>query len=299
MGILDYFFKVENPSVEEIHQEFDTAESRIIEECDKILQSLNIPKESNIERKASMLESLGFVNSETVKEANKIKQRKETINQAIQLTKLQVDTIKELKQKYPFEKFITVDELNRICKKYNLIYAPVTKYIRDVPEKNVLEMKRVKPLDIKDRDVTKFKVVKFEFFDRATSEYKRFIKNNLLTKEFVYKKDGWGRVDMMGVYNYILENFTGDVGSRSAYRDIKIQIIDKSGLFISAPKTHFDLSKLSKQTDFGYFDVKTVEIKDPVVFEFCKNDICRIITKWGTDDDQSYLDSSLINEIMN
>lgn len=44
MGILDYLFKVENPSVEEIHQEFDTAESRIIEECDKILQSLNIPK---------------------------------------------------------------------------------------------------------------------------------------------------------------------------------------------------------------------------------------------------------------
>lgn len=243
-----------------------------------------------------MLKDLGFVNSETVKEANKIKQRKETINQTIQLTKLQVDTIKELKQKYPFEKFITVEELNRICKKYNLIYAPVSKYIRDVPEKNVLEMKKAKPLEDIDKIQNEYKIRGVNFMVNETDEYKKFVKENVIGKTVNVKLDDISDDKFKKIFG---KQFKGKRCSEFWYDTIKCEKIDKSGLFISAPKTHFDLSKLSKQTDFGYFDVKVVEIKDPVVFEFCKNDICRIITKWGTDDDQSYLDSSLINETMN
>jgi hypothetical protein len=76
--------------------------------------------------------------------------------------------------------------------------------------------------------------------------------------------------------------------------------IDKSGFFIAAPKTHFNLKGLTQKSKFGFFNVLTVTVpKDPIVFEYCKNGICRIITKWGTSDDQSYLDPALTNEIYN
>lgn len=58
-------------TVEEIHKEFDTAQDRILDECDRVLAELNIPTESKIEKKAKMLEELGFVNSETVHQAKK------------------------------------------------------------------------------------------------------------------------------------------------------------------------------------------------------------------------------------
>jgi hypothetical protein len=59
------------------------------------------------------------------------------------------------------------------------------------------------------------------------------------------------------------------------------------------------LPKICQKKPVESFLVKTVEVKDPIVFQFCKGDICRIITKWGTSDDQSYLDPLVINETMN
>lgn len=64
--------------------------------------------------------------------------------------------------------------------------------------------------------------------------------------------------------------------------------------------SHFDTTGLTQTSTNGFS--KTVihrEVKDPVVFEFCKGGFVRIISKWGTDDDQSYLDPSLRNEIEN
>ena len=55
-------------------------------------------------------------------------------------------TINEFKVKYPDSKFITIDQLEHICEKYALIHAPATNYIKDIPEKNVLEMANRKKL---------------------------------------------------------------------------------------------------------------------------------------------------------
>lgn len=88
-------------------------------------------------------------------------------------------------------------------------------------------------------------------------------------------------------------------GITSLYYEAELIKIEKSGLFIAAPNSHFDLRGLSKRSTFGFFNVQTSDLKDPVVFEYCKDDICRIITKWGTDDDQSYLDPRLLNETLN
>lgn len=281
-------------TVEEIHSEFDSAEQKCIDECDNLLKSLNIPTETAIEVKANNLLSLGFRNSSIVKQANVIKENNSKLESIKKLTLSQINTIKELKFKYPFEKFITVDELNRICKKYDLMYASVTHYIKDVPKKNIDDMLKAKKLTKEDAERVGYKIINFEYWDEATNEYKNFINTNVLGKIFNFKSDDIDEYDFEKV---IGNQFKGKKGSTYWFNKILCKKIDKSGLFIAAPKSHFDLTNLSQESEFGFFEVKEVEIKDPVVFEFCKNDIVRILTKWGDGNEKDY--SEINNETLN
>jgi hypothetical protein len=299
-------------TVEQIHAEFDSAEERILNECDAILAQLQIPTESKIERKADMLVNLGFVNSEVVKQANSIKEKQEEIKNKIDITSLQASYIRELKVKYPKEKFITTDELERICEKYNLIHAPVANYIKDIPEKNVLEMTNCKKLYIEDKLEESFiitevdglldfkKLLKilgknnnnYEITNsdviKAHKNYRNINNNDSILREWLFGKPA----DYMVFYD-LKQHHNLD------FRIREYEKIDKTGLFIAAPKSHFNLKGLNKKSKFGFFNVTVTEIKDPVVFEYCKNNICRIITKWGTEDDQSYLDPILFDEKLN
>lgn len=285
-------------TVEEIHAEFDSAESRILDQCDAILAELQIPTETQIEKKAKLLQQLGFENSETVKQASVLKERTREIETKINLTKQQVDLIRSYKVKYPLEKFITVEELERICNKYNLIHAPVKNYIKDIPEKNVLEMTNCKKLDDSDKKEKSILITNFEFWKDASQEYKNFIKNNVLNKEFIINSDTLEYENDFSEFITKL-GFTGNKNSEYWFRKINGNSIDKSGLFIAAPSSHFNLDGLDKKSQYGYFNVEKYEVKDPVVFEYCKNNICRIVTKWGTEDDQAYLDPLLTNELEN
>lgn len=283
--------------VEVIHAEFDSAQDRILDECDKILAELQIPTETQIEKKASIMEELGFVNSETIKQARVLKERTQKLEQKINLTTTQAESIRYFKQKYPFEKFITVDELNRICEKYNLIHAPAKNYIKDIPEKNVLEMKNCKKLEAEDQLGSFSIITDFKFWKNNTKEYIDFINKNVLNKPI----PNWVDTESASSFRRYFQSLNPNIskGGEYYFSKIKVETIDKSGLFVAAPKSHFNLNGLTKKTKFGFFNVTVQEVKDPVVFEYCKNDICRIITKWGTDDDQSYLDPSLTNEIFN
>lgn len=300
-------------TVEQIHAEFDSGEERILSECDKILSELQIPTETQIERKASIMKDLGFVNSETVKQAEKLSENSKQIQQKIDITAKQAETIKYFKNKYPFEKFITVDELERICNKYNLIHAPVSNYIKDIPEKNVLEMKNCKKLEHEDKNTILFIIDKVN----NPKDFKRMLeilgkdpnKWELTNNDVIDSHKKYNRGNYQGSTVYTSWIFDGgsdnmvfvDLKDRHNlnFRIEKYHKVDKSGLFIAAPKSHFNLKGLDKKSKFGFFKVETFEVKDPVVFEYCKDNICRIITKWGTDDDKSYLDPVLQNEILN
>jgi DNA-binding Xre family transcriptional regulator len=259
-----------------------------------------------------MLVNLGFVNSEVVKQANSIKEKQEEIKNKIDITSLQASYIRELKVKYPKEKFITTDELERICEKYNLIHAPVANYIKDIPEKNVLEMTNCKKLYIEDKLEESFiitevdglldfkKLLKilgknnnnYEITNsdviKAHKNYRNINNNDSILREWLFGKPA----DYMVFYD-LKQHHNLD------FRIREYEKIDKTGLFIAAPKSHFNLKGLNKKSKFGFFNVTVTEIKDPVVFEYCKNNICRIITKWGTEDDQSYLDPILFDEKLN
>tara|TARA_R110000868_G_scaffold76573_6_gene220163 strand:- start:1701 stop:2657 length:957 start_codon:yes stop_codon:yes gene_type:complete len=297
-------------TVEEIHEEFDSAQDRLLRECEDILNNLEIPTEGEVERKASDLEALGFVNSETVENYKIFKQSVAKVQNKIAFTENQASEIKELAFKYPFEKFITLDELNRICDKYGLIHAPVANYIKDVPEKNVLEMKNRKPLAFEDAIGKLYQLGGI----KDDTLFRRFnIKDNILNEGIIRKLligidvETWRVNSIMGwlgegsttsTYS-LFRQLIGDTPEHDQYVFQTCTEIDQTGLQVAAPKSHFKLEGLNKITKFGFADVREIEVKDPVVFELCKNNIVRIITKWGTDDDQSYLDDSLVNPVLN
>lgn len=291
-------------TVEQIHTEFDSGEQRILDECDRILAELKIPTESQLERKAKLAQELGFHNSQVVSEAKVFADNRKQIEKTLFVTNEQASLIRYYKEQYPFEKFITIDELKRICEKYGLIHAPVVNYIKDIPEKNLLEIKNAKKRD-KSHTPERVGRLKFELYDWS-SNYEEYLSprhvNGQKHFDIVTKvPDGdirsWDMRQMAQDYftdkgypESRLVNFRGEA---------KLEIDDNQSLFVAAPPSHFNLKGLEQTSEYGYSVVKRIEVKDPVVFEYFKGNVVRIITKWGTDDDQSYLDPALQNEILN
>ena len=275
-------------TVEQIHEEFDSAQERILNEADRLLDELKIPTETKLERKAKALKELGFVNSEPVKQYSKLETTQNEIKKKLELTSTQAEAIRYFSAMYPLEKFITVSELERICAKYNLIHAPSANYIKDIPEKNVLEMKNVKPLDVHDK-ANKLIVPTRLSRLAEKKDHDRYEKNIWLGNPIPEKHPH----NVTGSTMYVKPE-----GMDYIWID-RVETIEKEGLFIAAPKSHFNLKGLNKKSKFGFFTVTVHEVKDPVVFQYCRNNIVRIISKWGTDDDKSYLDSALTNENMN
>ena len=154
----------EDKLVKQIHNEFDTAQDRILREAEEILTELKIPTESAIERKARLMRELGFVKNEVVVQARGLEVKREEIASKIQITKERAELLNHYKMAYPAEKFLTIDELDRICDKYGLIHAPIAHYVKDIPEKNLLEIKNCLHLKnevFADRELCEKAVLKY------------------------------------------------------------------------------------------------------------------------------------------
>ena len=55
-----------------------------------------------------------------------------------------VNLVQHYRMRYPFNKFITLEKLQEICKKYGLIYGPVSRYTGFIPEAKLSEMEKFK-----------------------------------------------------------------------------------------------------------------------------------------------------------
>lgn len=139
------FFKNESKGkssvqiIEEIHNEFDTAQDRLLSEAKSILDNVVLSEVEKMESTAHRLKSLGFIKTALVKKADEITSK-------LVKSKEEASLIMYYKQTYPFLKFLTESELDRICKKWNLVYNSVRTYIKDVPEKNLKEIELSQPL---------------------------------------------------------------------------------------------------------------------------------------------------------
>lgn len=290
--------------IKEIHKEFDSAEDRLLEQAKEILNKNPIILTAQVQenQKARRLKALGFVNTEEVKseqkrlsEAEQERKIIEAKNSGIKTIEEFASIIEEYKREYPFQKFLTIDELNRICRKYNLIYAPVANFKSTVPEKNLLEIENAKVLyqrfTIQDQIVVEIT----EFWDNTPSSLIDFIhKNPIINYKPIGYEERYDEISEENLKRHIKEmGYTGIFGPY-IFKKANKTIERKSGLFIVAPKSDFILDDLTATNKFGYAVINTEVVEDPIVFRYCKGGI-QVITKWGLEAS----DPILINEIEN
>jgi hypothetical protein len=181
-----------------------------------------------------------------------------------------------------------MEEFDRICEKYDLVYARVERYLKDVPEKNISEIENAQPLREWDQIKTKYKF-ELDFFDYVPEEVRDFFKT--------YEHD-----TDKGINDQVLRNLCPvKYAGRYLYKadGITIKVMPRSGLFIVTPKSHFDLSGASNDDDSGkrgFFDFKKIrpEPKDPIVFRHVNGGI-QVLSKWGAEAE----DPTLVNPITN
>lgn len=259
----------------EIHKEIDTAQDRLLNQAKDIIAY----RQSLGNQKAERMAAIGFISAEPV--ISHLKNKEVLVK-----TKEQAALIEYYKMTYPFQKFITEDELDRICKKYNLIYKPIENYTKDVPEKNLKEIENSKerlPCDAPE-DLIWCEIVKDNTFVFVASSggcwcgiwgfewYRIPSKIQGLHFNSRYEVDYYLRSEMGFKTKYLVS-------------DVKNFTQKRNGLFIAAPPSHF------KGEDKSIF---FTEPKDPIVFRFVKGGV-QVLTKWGLEAD----DESLVNEILN
>lgn len=269
--------------VMEIHHEFETAADKLLEEAKSIIQEAATKDVDKVSR----LEKLGF------KQVNQVTQLKPLLQKA-ELSKEQIELLKYYRQEYPFNKFITEEQVKIICHKYNLVCGDVSRFTGFVPEKNLREIERFK---LKEREAnillcketrgekrtfilenaeigTNFHSPSFEHIYIKEQERSRYAKaafQRAVGDEVFYANDDNNLFNI----GFRPENF----------------IIESNSLKICAPVKDMDISGL-ELTD-GY-KLEKKHIPDPVVLQLVKGGYL-ILTAWG--DEAS--DPFVVNEINN
>lgn len=285
------FEKDEQVVIAEIHNEFDTAEDRLLKQANEILSELNPTPHEKIEEKAERLHKLGFVNTPIVKNAEVIKKERKKIETQIVKTKSEAELIQYYKFNYPFLKFLTVDELDKICNKYNLIYAPVNNFIKDVPSKNLKEIEAAHPLKKTDiqKNLSFFKVKSFWF--GVPSKIKSLLRKEVQIDTHFNEDNVPNDSTIMALIKTL--GYAGEYKGY-IYRKATVRVVSQEGLFICAPPSNFNLKGIKKHGKLGYFHIQKFEIKDPIVFRYCRGGV-QVLSKWGLEAN----DEALVNEINN
>ena len=295
--------KTEEELIKEIHNEFDTAPERILQQALSIIseaQNSKVSLESEIEDKAIRLKNLGFVKNGLVDKLEKIEERNRQKDLIINMEMKMAEGIKYYAQTYPFLKFLPISELDRICDKYGLVYAPVKHYKMPVPDKNLQEIENAQPL--KSSDVQPDVVTRTYYDDSYNRKWgynkvKELLGGNSFTDDEIR--------ELAKKHNIpLLYNSTRDFFWKAARKILSdgdmcitkevVETSSRSGLFIAAPKDHFDLTGLTFDKKKGYFQT-TIQIKkDPIVFRYVKGGI-QVLSKWGLEADDPALQMEILN----
>lgn len=252
-------------TVEKIHREVDTAQDRLLSEAKKILTAGLSPEEVISDR----LIRAGFTNTPVVKKAKEIADKRV-------MSQEQATLIGYYAKAYPFLKFLTVEEFDRICTKYSLVYAPVANYCKDVPEKNLRDIERAQSLRDRDYAFDAFFVGNLKTGDRAVDA---FCKDKVIPLDIDFLVND--RVDIQDLRRAVWKAGFKGFAHIGAWPEYELIRHDKNGLFIAAPQSHFNTTNL-KQNKLGFFAFTVKEIKDPIVFRYVQGGI-QVLTKWGVE----------------
>lgn len=257
------------PTVQEIHDSFDTATQKAVEQAKNIIAKANY---ANLEKRVSILRSLGFNNMPEVLEHDEGKS--ERAKAAATIT-----TSEKWSQAYPQYKFITLENVVALCKKYGLFCAPVGRYKGSIPEKNLQEIASFK---VKDEDIyyeEKGWVDRFEFDFNNSYRFR--------SQAFV--------AEAMALYEKEMFRVRAPMDAHDRYmfdqRNPTRPTFTPVPKFICAPKGDFVIKDNEKVHGEVFI---TQEIKDPIVLHYVKDGFL-IVSKWGPEAE----DPAVINEKMN
>jgi hypothetical protein len=297
--------------IDEIHNEFDTAPQRILDQALEIINKesdVKVELQSKIVEKALRLKTLGFEKNALVHNLTHTEREIKKSEGLIDMNAEMAHRVKYYTSTYPFLKFLPESELDRICDKYGLVYAPVKHYKMPVPEKNLQEIENAQRLNPSDEQKN---IVTYQFQNKYESSSKDF---NELVKLFggdTFNEEQLKQIhmeyfgglnhhrlsDTFWYYGYLAERgkISNPVIRKGFIADAVETTYDRTGLFIAAPKEHFDLSGLTFDKKKGYYHAKTVRIiKDPIVFRYVKGGI-QVLSKWGLEAEDPALQVEILN----
>lgn len=257
-------------AVVKIHSEFNTAGDILFEQCMELINS----SDKNILQKAERLKKLGFNQVEEIK-----RQEKVTLTEEI------VELVSYYRRNYPFNKFITPEQVSAICTKYNLVMGDVSRFKGFVPERNLTEIENFK-LRKEDGNQLVCRTTNGEFFTITDAVVLR--RNSY---DHIYKKGSSVESDFSFQRNVGQNEFYSNDGKNlfglRDKGDMRFTI-ESNSLQICAPLKDMDI------TGMRIRDNRLQDIPDPVVLQAVKGGYL-IVTAWG--DEAS--DELVVNEINN
>ena len=328
---MNIFTKKPKFTVEQIHREIDEAPVKRLEILKEAASGINISNELPLLReKVKKLKDLGFTNSEEIKKLEDMEANlKELMKPSTELERHIA-----FHSRFINYKVLKLEDFNKICEKYELIYAPIENYIKEVPEKNLNEMinfkKSLSEADLRQFKpdsfvITSFKTTETKYYSQITRNRSEIIEKvikDVIKNNFSFDFSNIKRYlkDSGEIYSFENNDFIDKIGEllKEKYPDdlkeieslhnyvktISFSKINYGSFFISAPESHFNLKGLNRNSKYSFLQFgKSVTVNkkkdDPIVFRYLKDDYILIVTKWGTEDDQSYIDPVVINNIMN
>lgn len=181
-----------------IHNDFDIASEKLVENANKILQ------EAYNKRKANILSEIGFTTTPEYKKYLAKQKEQEKASKTI-------EAINSLKKKFPFNKCIDNDTVTAICKKYNLVFGESTLFSGFIPDKNATEINNF----FKSYPTYTVKYIKHHIFTGSTIELsKEDYEENKNNPGYIYQYDKYVKplyivapITDMNIENKYVENY--------------------------------------------------------------------------------------------
>lgn len=116
--------------IERIHEDFDTAAQDFLDKANEIISGGTKEMKPEVHEK---LKAFGFKRAQDIVEV-------EEAAKAKALAKDVAEKVSYYFEHYPFNKFITREQVKDICKKYGLVFGKTEWYVGNIPEKNQMEI---------------------------------------------------------------------------------------------------------------------------------------------------------------
>lgn len=283
--------------IEQIHHEFNTAADILLSEAEEIIAQNEINDD-----KYNKLKKFGF---NKTKEFTKLSKNIELFNKNSNLANI----IKKYQTTYPLNKFITLQQVETICNKYNLVLGETSLYTGFVPKKNLKEIadfQGIKPEDLQNNYTNKYILLSIDIKNDYHKQFKPLFdliieKNisvdnstpgNLLDSCYNIYNNIF-RSSMREKYNISNEEYTNFMKAKEdinyfAVNNKRIEFkavvectkyYNSDQLLICAPEKDMDLKDVKKK-GFQLFKTEKVNFPDPVVLKPIKHGFL-ILTAWG------------------